>query len=293
MELLDPRVDFVFKGIFGTEQTVDLLTDFVNAIFLDAGQPPVTALVLKNPFTLKSAATDRLGVLDIKARDASGMLIDVEIQVANRHDMLARSLFYAAKMITEQVHTGDDFRQWHKVVTINLVNFLYLPTPKDHVTLHLGDPLAHLVIPQYLEMHFLELPKWSVERIIKDRRIAQWMTFLTTTSRSRREALAVNDAVIERALKTLDYLSQDPTAREIYDQRLRELAGYLTDMRAERAEGREEGREEGRQEGREEGAQSTRLALARKLLSRGQTVETVAELVELSVHDIRRLLSNH
>jgi hypothetical protein len=33
MELLKPTVDYVFKEVFGTEDGVDILLDFVNAVF--------------------------------------------------------------------------------------------------------------------------------------------------------------------------------------------------------------------------------------------------------------------
>lgn len=203
--------------------------------------------------------------------------------------------FMRQKMITEQMHTGDTFSHWHKVVTINIVDFLYWPTPTDHVTLQLGDRHTDLVVPDYLALHFLELPKWAGARIIKERRLAQWMAFLTATSPTQREDMAVNDAVIQKALKTLDYLSQDPAARELYDQRLRELAGYLTDMRGEYARGTNEGIEKGIQLGREEGLREgqvrTQLAIARELLTLGQTLESVAQIVKLPVEEIRQLLS--
>lgn len=40
MELLDPRVDFVFKRIFGSENNKDVLLAFLNRIFTRAGEPP-------------------------------------------------------------------------------------------------------------------------------------------------------------------------------------------------------------------------------------------------------------
>ena len=36
--------DIVFKFIFGTEESVELLKGFVNAVLLDAGYPPVEEL---------------------------------------------------------------------------------------------------------------------------------------------------------------------------------------------------------------------------------------------------------
>ena len=54
-------------------------------------------------------------------------------------------------------------------------------------------------------------------------------------------------------------------------------------------EGREEGRQEGRQEGREEGERRRAVAIARKLLARGESVEKVADLTELPLADVQQL----
>ncbi len=53
MELLDPRVDFVFKRIFGSENNKDVLLAFLNRIFTEAGEPPLTEIILMNPYTDK------------------------------------------------------------------------------------------------------------------------------------------------------------------------------------------------------------------------------------------------
>jgi predicted transposase/invertase (TIGR01784 family) len=55
-----------------------------------------------------------------------------------------------------------------------------------------------------------------------------------------------------------------------------------------RAEGRQEGREEGREQGREEG----REELVRKWLANGKTVKEIAELLDTSVQEVRRLSKN-
>ena len=54
-------------------------------------------------------------------------------------------------------------------------------------------------------------------------------------------------------------------------------------------EGLEQGREEGLSEGLDEGRTAERLAIARRLLERGETVEQVAELTGLSPDDVADL----
>lgn len=41
-EMLDPRVDVIFKRIFGSEHNRDVLLAFLNSTFLEAGELPLT-----------------------------------------------------------------------------------------------------------------------------------------------------------------------------------------------------------------------------------------------------------
>lgn len=48
-ELLNPRNDFLFKRIFGSEENRDVLLAFLNRTFTEAGKPPLTEITLLNP----------------------------------------------------------------------------------------------------------------------------------------------------------------------------------------------------------------------------------------------------
>ncbi len=57
-ELLDPRNDFVFKRILGSEENKDVLLAFLNRTFSESGEAPLTEIVLLNPYTDKDAPLD-------------------------------------------------------------------------------------------------------------------------------------------------------------------------------------------------------------------------------------------
>ena len=82
------------------------------------------------------------------------------------------------------------------------------------------------------------------------------------------------DPIFKRAVETLEYLSQDPVARETFLAREKGRQTYQADMEGSREAGREEGREEGRQEARK--------IMAANLLAMGLSVDQVAEAIGLS-----------
>lgn len=81
MELLDPRNDFLFKRIFGSEENRDVLLAFLNRTFDEAGRPPLSDILLLNPYTDKDSPQDKQSILDIKAKTTEGEIINVEMQL--------------------------------------------------------------------------------------------------------------------------------------------------------------------------------------------------------------------
>ena len=47
---INPRVDFAFKKLFGSEENKDLLLSLLNAILCEG--PAITRVELKNPYNL-------------------------------------------------------------------------------------------------------------------------------------------------------------------------------------------------------------------------------------------------
>jgi hypothetical protein len=63
---LNPRVGFVFKKLFASEEHADLLISLINSIFSDQDQ--VVRIEIKNPYNEKSFARDKFSVLDLCTR---------------------------------------------------------------------------------------------------------------------------------------------------------------------------------------------------------------------------------
>ena len=269
-ELLNPKVDFVFKQIFGSEDHQDVLLSFLNAVFEDAGQPLVTHVEILNPFLEKDALSDKMSVLDVKARTEAGVLVDIEIQLQNRRNMEQRTLFYWAKLFQGQSSEGDSYRALHKAVTVNVLDFDYLATERCHSTFHLHEDVTGLMLTDLLEVHFVELRKLKAHSAALGRHLARWMLFLTTKTREGLEALAMEEPAMQKALTTLEFLSQDERARQLYEDRQKALMTYTADIDGAREEGREEGEQIG----------IKKVALA--LLDAGDSVEKVMQMTGLS-----------
>lgn len=223
-ELLLPKVDFVFKRIFGTEENKDVLITFLNAVFKPAPGKELTDIEILNPYIDKEALSDKLSILDIRARTAGGTLINIEIQLINRFNMEKRTLYYWSKMYAGQLSEGQDYRELKKTVTINILDFACLPGERYHHIFHLReDREPELVLSDDLEIHFLELPKLEVGAYSLEDSLVKWLLFIRGVEKERWEELAQNEPALRKAMTTLEFLSQDREARMLCEMRQRAL----------------------------------------------------------------------
>ena len=288
---MSPKVDFVFKLIFGQENNKDLLMAFLKAVLGDSADEYEGIEIINNEL-LREFSEDRKGILDVRAKTKSGRQIDIEIQILPTQFMPERTLFYWSKMFTSQVKPGDTYDRLKKCITINIVDFICTPLPKLYSCYHLTEDETGYRLTDILEVHFLEIVKLSDLEISRDPRdpVVEWMEFLDAKSKGVMEMLAEKNKDIKKAYNLLQIISKDEKARMLYEAREAELRDQLTRLkvaedkgRAEgkiegRAEGKIEGREEGRAEGMNMGETQKALRIAEKMLRRGDSIEDISEM---------------
>ncbi len=74
---IKPTVDFAFKKTFGSEESVLALIGLLNAILKLPS--PITDVEILNPFNYQEFVGDKQIVLDIKARDSMGRMLNIEM----------------------------------------------------------------------------------------------------------------------------------------------------------------------------------------------------------------------
>ncbi|MCE3198201.1 Rpn family recombination-promoting nuclease/putative transposase [Paenibacillus sonchi] len=273
MDLLDPRVDFVFKRIFGSENNKDVLLAFLNRIFTEAGEPPLTEIILMNPYTNKEDPLDKQSIFDVYAKTSEGKLIDIEMQLFNKYDIEKRTLFYWSKRYASQLSEGDKYPELKKCVTINILNYSFLKNNQYHNVFHLREDRTGLPLIDDIEVHFLELPKLDERSVPTEGGLINWLLFLKGTDTSYWEVLKMNEPGLEKAMDTLQYLSQDSDARRLYEARQKYLHDEASMIEGAKCAGIIEGK----------------LQVARNLLAMGMDYAAVAKATGLSEDEIRSI----
>ncbi len=274
LELLDPRVDVIFKRIFGSEHNKDVLLAFLNSTFREAGEPPLTEIVLLNPYTEPDSPNDKQSIMDIKAKTAKGELLNIEMQLFNPYHMEKRTLFYWSEMYYHQIPKGGNYNTLKKCVTINILNYSCLPNDRYHSVFHLREDRTGIKLVDDIEIHIMELTKLSEHAAeLEEGGLVNWLLFLKGVDQSNWEVLTMKEPMLKKAMDTLEFLSQDTAARLAFDARMKALSDEKS--RIESAE--------------EKGRAETSKEIALRLLDRGVDLQTISEATGLSVEEIKGL----
>ncbi len=117
--LLDPKNDYVFKRLFAgdPELTVALINDLRQDL------PTVASVEILNPVISASELSGKGIVLDVRARCVDGHQYNIEMQVQRQLDWGSRSLFYLARLLSQQLSAGEEYRSVASAIGIHLLDF--------------------------------------------------------------------------------------------------------------------------------------------------------------------------
>ncbi len=238
---IDPKVDFVFKKLFGSESNLDLLSNVLHAVLQPSPGRHFVELTILNPFNDKDTTEDKLSVLDIKARDASGRLFNIEMQMIAPWFFPQRLLYYWAKVYQQQLVEGSNFRDLRPTVSISFLDsVLFRPVPALHHHFTLLDPRTQLVLTDHLDIHIVELPKFVAGPEDLSSPFDVWCYFLRHGEQldSNNLPAPLDTPVIHHALEVMYVVTQNDRERELYEGRLKarlDRASEVAEMEEVRA----------------------------------------------------------
>ena len=276
--LLDPKVDFVFKNIFGSPNHPEILISFLNATLKP--KKKIVSVDIKKTDIEKQYIEDKYSRLDVKATTSNDEIINIEIQLKNENNMIKRSLYYLSKMYEEQLNEKEDYSKLARTVCINILNFKYLKTDNFHTGYRFKEIESNEELTDIMEVHFIEIPKLQDSSDEKDMLVA-WTEFLKDPESETVRGLELSIEEIRQAKDELIRMSNDSTQRELYDMRANSLRDKISELNAAERKGIEKGKEEGRKE--------EKIKIARNMKLSGLDTDTIANITNLSPDEIDKL----
>ena len=326
--LMDLKIDFAFKRLFGSERNKSLTIVFLNALLQRTGRNTIKEVTFINHEVGGEYKEDKQSRLDVVVQTQNEDYINIEIQLANKNDMFKRTLFYWSRLYNSQLHRGNGYHTLNPTITINICDFtLFKEHAHYHSTYRLYEETTLQRVQQsddVLEIHFIEMDKflkvWLMGELnpIEDM-LAKWLLLLGMVDRRKQKVyediykvlgeLAMKDIKLQQAFEAWQELSQDPESIIAFESRVKFLidqTAFIDDAKyhGEQAgiekgrkegfqkgmqEGIEKGIQKGMQEGMQKGIQEGIKAIVKKMIGKGNSDDEIMELTNLTVEEIQAL----
>lgn len=222
---IDPKVDIVFKKVYGSDSSTDLTVSLINAVLETFAAHRVVEVEVLNPYSERMTMDDKLSILDIKARDLDGWLFNVEMQMLAVAVLAPRLLYYWAKVYSQQLSAGDDYTRLRPTISICFVNGVLFPERAAyHTCFRLLDPTGEVCLTEDLVMHVIEIPKFNKTLAELETPLDFWLYFLKNGEQLDADALPVElerEPGVRKAMGILKMFTQNDMERELYEGRLK------------------------------------------------------------------------
>ena len=140
-----------------------------------------------NPYNEKEFLDDKLTVVDVKARDATGQLYQVEVQLVNHRDLPARILYGWADLYSAQIKEGESFRKLRPTYAIWLLGQILLADDPDYAhEFRLRDRHGRVFL-DHGGIWLLELSTFAADAVETEQQ--RWLKFFTEAERLDADAL--------------------------------------------------------------------------------------------------------
>ena len=267
IKLLDPKLDYVFKRIFGYKGNEDITKSLVSSII----KKEITELAIEGDKILeKDVLDDKIGILDIRAKIDGSVNCNIEMQVVDRKNAEKRILFYASKMLIQSITQGKNYSSIKKSIAIlitdyELASLVEVEKYSSKWNLREED-YGNIILTDAIEIYIIEMPK--LEKYPTNTVLDKWVKFIKNP-----KVIDMSEKEIAKAKEVLEEISQDEHARCLAE--LREK--YIMNQKAI---------EEG---GYDKGAKDKSMEIGKKLLKLGLDDSKIMETTGLTKEEIEKI----
>jgi len=236
-QLMDLRVDYTFKLVFGTDDTLFLIS-LLNAIFANKKIPRIIkSLTVVNPYLEKHSKEDKLSILDIRAQLDDGMTILIEMHLYDLDDLKYKTIRSWARAYGEELKTSEAYTTQPPVICVTFANGSLDEgeNQKIHKCCRIMDIDDHTIFTNALELHYIDM-KAFVKTInekggigkgeTEETMLANWLAIITEKDIEDKtiiKNICEEQEEISMVVSALVRLSEDKVTRQAYQKRQDEI----------------------------------------------------------------------
>lgn len=266
--------DWGFKTIFMKEQNKKFLLAFINQVL--QGEEVIESLEYQNPVYPGATEDSRAAIIDVLCKTNKGTYVLVELQRLAQKHIKDRLLYYSTFPLQQQAIKGEWNFELSKVYTIGIFDFVADDHTSDFFSRHmLLNQETHKVWTDKLTFITIELPKLKKEWSECTSELEKWVYLLKNLQNMSQMPSQMQKSIFSELLETCEkgnFIEQEWTQYEDSIVAYADLKNY-TDY------------------AHEQGEKSALLRVAKRLVKKNMSHDEIAEIIGLSVDDLRKLLS--
>jgi len=228
---IDPKIDCVFKALLGAEENRNLLIHFLNAFLAQELLEPIVWVDILNPYNEKEFLSDKLSIVDVKAKDGHERIYQIEIQLTSYSHLPARIIYNWADIYSQQLKSGQDYGELRPTYAIWLLAEDLITDDSEYVHHYKVRDEQGKTFTQHGGIWLLELDKFKANRIESEDQ--RWLQFFKVGEQLNDESLPdwMTTQEMKQAMSTLNTFSEKERQYHQYQARQEYLREQRTILR--------------------------------------------------------------
>ena len=288
-EILSPMIDVVFQMLFGEVGSEKITQDFLSAILKEKIE---TISLDQNIVLRRELPKGKMGIVDVLAKINNNEFCNVEMQMADKKNMIKRMLYYWARQYAKEIGKKEEYKELKRTIVVLIANFEFDKLRELGVHSRwkiIEEERRKIVLTEDLEFNIIEVPKMYKEKQARDEKLIECLKFLENPESKEVQGYMKKNENMKEAREKLDKMSKDEKVRRmaelrqkaLMDEREAEYTGY--------SNGLEDGIKQGMKQGLEQGIGQGYREIAKKMKGKGKDINEIIELTGLSKEEIEKL----
>ncbi|MCL2929665.1 MAG: Rpn family recombination-promoting nuclease/putative transposase [Trichodesmium sp. MAG_R01] len=227
MKFINPKVDYAFKKIFGSEQSKEILISFLNAIIYN-GEKTIKDLTIVNPFNPGKIISLKDTYLDVKAVLFDCSIVIIEMQMARMTAFNKRVAYNLSKAYANQLDKGENYPLLNPAIALTITDFILFKNTDSNINrddyinkfVFQEETKKYKCLEKELRLIFVELPKFKKSLSELKNLTDKWIYFLQEAASFDEIPENLGEvAEIEQALNMANFINMTPEELEIVENR--------------------------------------------------------------------------
>lgn len=177
---LSPRSDITFKKVFGNDNYKHITIKFLNSILNLKDGKQIEEISFADTANVRESISKKDTFIDVHCIDKTGSHFLIEMQVNSQSYFIARALYYLALTFSRQLPYGVNYNKLVPVICITILDHIKFNQHNNVISQYIftDTKTKEALIEDYLELYFVELPKFNKTLDQLENDTDKWLFFM-------------------------------------------------------------------------------------------------------------------